>query len=83
MRQKYPGMRVCGACVGKEQTMKTFDEIYEGNWLIHCKCQSNDFEKASNCVKLVVRLTLAMCRGILDDGLEHSKVLSNHRCSFS
>ena len=40
--------------------MKTVDETDEGNWLIHCKGQSNDFEKASNCVTLVVRLTLAL-----------------------
>ena len=40
--------------------MKTVDETDEGNWLIYCKCQSNDFEKASNCVRLVVRLTLAL-----------------------
>ena len=67
--------------------MTTVDETDEGNWLIHGKCQSNDYEKTSNCVKLVVRLTLAMfpdiCRGILDDGFEHSKVLTNHQCSLS
>ena len=56
--------------------MKTVGETDEGNWLIHCKLQVGS--KTDTCN--VPRYT---CRGILDDGLEHSKVLTNRRCSFS
>ena len=53
--------------------MKTVDETDEGNWLIHCKCQSNDFEKASNCVKMVARLTLVYVAAFWTMGLNTAR----------